>query len=119
MDVYNAALKEWYWFVILGALVAVAFCPLFLKAKCPNCKRRQLKSVDVNPDTRRMLEAPQQRGYLTFYRCDACDARVLQELSRPYEDASDNCWDAAFDPALVTAALAQDRRSSALTAADR
>lgn len=102
MDVYHAAMKEWYWFVILGALVAVAFCPTFLKEKCPRCKKRSLKTVDVDTEIRRQLEQQEQRAFLTFYRCTACSAKLVRERTAPHEDATEPRWAGAFDKARVT-----------------
>ncbi len=104
MDIYHAIMKEWYWFVIVGAIVSMAFTPTFLKAKCPKCKKRNLRTVDLDQQTRVGIQDREKRAYLTFFRCNSCGARLMRELTAPYEDASDSRWNAAFERALVTIA---------------
>jgi len=97
-------MKEWYWLVIFGALIAVAFVPSFLKAKCPNCKQRKLESVDLDAPIREELEQRESKPFLTFFRCTACGARLMRERTSPYQDASDARWDLAYDSAFKTVA---------------
>jgi hypothetical protein len=101
MDIYHAILKEWYWIVIVGAIVSMAFTPTFLKGKCPKCKKRALKTVDVEQDVRELLQEKENRAFLTFFRCEHCDARQMRELTGAFEDAQDDRWAAAFEPNLT------------------
>jgi transposase-like protein len=87
-EVTQAMLKEWYWIVIWGALIAVAFAPTFLKARCPGCKKRNMKTADVDQDVVREIE-PDAGGFLTFFRCGSCQAKFKRLRTGPFEDASD------------------------------
>src|SRR5262245_31265367 len=105
-DIYHQIMKEWYWLVIMAALVAVAFAPTFLKSKCPRCGKKKLISVDLDQLVREKLESANgNRLFLTFFRCENCLARVFRERTGPFEDASAAEWELAFqehhDSALV------------------
>lgn len=104
MDVYHAMAKEWYWFVIFGALIGIAFAPTFLKAKCPTCKKRKLETVDLEQSVREEIQEREDRPFLTFYKCTACGARLMRERSAAYEDASDIRWSIAYERAVRTIA---------------
>jgi uncharacterized protein with PIN domain len=99
---YHAVMKEWYWLVIYAALIAVAFAPTFLKARCPQCKKRKLETVDLDQRTREDIEHKEEVQYLTFFQCTACGARFLREKTAPYKDASDPRWNLAYDRAFTT-----------------
>lgn len=102
MDIWHQMLKEWYWFVIWGALIAIGFAPEFFRAKCPKCKARQIESVDLDHKIREEIERREQRQFLTFFRCTACGARLLRERTSPYQDANDPRWNLAYDRAFTT-----------------
>ena len=99
-EVAQAMMKEWYWGVILLALIAVAFAPSFLKGKCPACKRRGLRSVDVDRTIVQQVADGESRGaearYTFYYRCDGCGARFKRVRTAPMEDASDSRYDLIF-----------------------
>lgn len=99
---YRLVLKEWYWLVIWAALIAVAFAPTFLKAKCPTCKKRKLETIDLDQRTREDLQHQEHVEFLTFFRCTACGARLMREKTAPYQDASDPRWNLAYERALTT-----------------
>lgn len=104
MDVYHAAMKEWYWFVIFGAIFSMAFAPTFLKSKCPQCNKRKLETVDLDQRIREQLQEQEDKPFLTFYNCTACGARLLRERTSPFQDASDLRWNLAYDNAFATVA---------------
>jgi len=63
-----------------------------MKAKCPECKKRKLNSLE----TLRDYEAPgEERIYNTFYRCDACLAFFKQVNSKPMVVSSHGEYEAA------------------------
>lgn len=99
---YRLVLKEWYWLVIWAALIAVAFAPTFLKAKCPSCKKRKLETLDLDQRTREDLQSKEHVEFLTFFHCTACGARFMREKTAPYQDASDPRWNLAYERALTT-----------------
>lgn len=101
---YGLVLKEWYWLVIWGALVAVSFAPSLLKAKCPTCRKRKLESIALEQGIRQEIEDREGKPFLTFYQCAACGARVLKERSSPFKDASDARWNLAYERAYTTIA---------------
>jgi hypothetical protein len=104
MDIWHAMLKEWYWFVIWGALIAVGFAPEFFRAKCPKCKGRHIEAVDLDQKVREEIERREQRAFLTFYRYSGCDTRLFRERTSPYQDATDPRWNLAYDRAFTTVA---------------
>ena len=81
-------LKEWYWGVIMLALVAVAFAPSFLKALCPQCKKRALRSVDLPDGASDSFAASGIEPFTTFYLCDHCAGKFKRVGSGPLEEAS-------------------------------
>jgi hypothetical protein len=97
-------LKEWYWGVIYAALIAVAFAPTLLKAKCPKCRKRKLETVDIDQRTREELQRREDAQFLTFYRCTACGARLMRQRTAPYQDASECRWKLAYESAFTTIA---------------
>lgn len=95
-EVQQAMLKEWYWGVIVLALVLVAFAPSFLKGKCPGCGKRKLRTVDLqDPELERLYQGDKQT-YTIFFRCDACRSRFKKVRSGPLHDASDQAYEAVF-----------------------
>src|SRR5579884_2312985 len=100
-EVYQMMMKEWYWIVILGALVAVAFCPSFLKGKCPACGKRTLSSVDVHDGViKDLLDSGVSRDELPpftgYFRCAKCSARYKRLRSGPLEEVSSTRFDTIF-----------------------
>ena len=93
----NEILKEWYWLVIFAALVMVAFVPSFLKAKCPQCGKRKLTTVDVDEHVLSHLDQADHKPFLSFYLCEACQARFRRERAGPLKDASQSNWAMIFD----------------------
>ena len=89
-------LKEWYWIVILAAIIMIAFAPSFLKGKCPNCGKRGLKSVDVDGRTLASLAEEDRQPYMSFHRCSACHSRFLRHKSAPLQDAGTDKWNIVF-----------------------
>jgi hypothetical protein len=87
-NIWLAIAKEWYWIVIFAALVLVAFAPSFLKGKCPACKRRSLKSIDVHPEMLAGIDGIDAAQYPSFFSCSACGARFKRFRSGPLQDAS-------------------------------
>ena len=96
-DWTHAALKEWYWIVIVGAIVSLAFAPSFLKAKCPKCKKKALRTVDTDAHLLSHLSEEDRKPFLTFYRCDKCSSRFVRERTAPLADASDARWTSIFE----------------------
>ncbi len=88
MDIWHQMAKEWYWFVIVGALVAVAFAPSFLKGKCPQCRKRGLVSVDLDQVGQEQL-ASFGLSFPTLYNCRKCQARLYRERSGELKAADD------------------------------
>src|SRR5579883_298996 len=95
-DIFQQMAKEWYWLVILGGLVAVAFVPSFLKGKCPSCGKRNLCSVELNEQAPEQLGSKYAGPFMLFYQCQACYRRFKRVRTGPLEDASDACWDVVF-----------------------
>lgn len=105
-DIFHQAMKEWYWFAIVGALVSIAFAPSFLKGKCPKCSKRKLVTVPLDDATTRALAAEgNERQFLSFYTCGGCDAQLLRERTGPFEDATAKSWQQVFNNADDSAAL--------------
>lgn len=102
-DLAHAVLKEWYWGPIMLALILVAFAPSFLKSKCPKCKKRTMRSVEIrNPELEKIHQGDSET-YTMFFRCESCGARFKRVRTAPLEDASDGQYDAVFDVAGGTA----------------
>jgi hypothetical protein len=99
-EVAQAMMKEWYWGVILAALIAVAFAPSFLKGKCPTCKKRGLRTVDADAATvQRVAESESKSAearFTVYYRCDRCQARFKRLRTEPLQDASGSHYDPIF-----------------------
>jgi hypothetical protein len=96
-QLFHQIMKEWYWLVIVGSIVSMAFAPSFLKGKCPCCGKRKLVSVETDSQTRQSLEAQHHtQQFLTFYSCDSCHSRFFRERTGPFQDASAKGWDPAF-----------------------
>ena len=99
-EVAHAMMKEWYWGVILLALIAVAFAPSFLKGKCPKCNKRAVRSVDADRTIVQQVAAGESRSdearYTFYFRCDHCQARFKRVRTAPMEDASDSRYDVVF-----------------------
>lgn len=87
-EVYKAAMKEWYWIVIVGAIIAVAFAPSILKTRCPACKKKALRSVEIDDAMRAQVQTPESNEFLVFFRCDKCGAKFKRDRTAPLEDAS-------------------------------
>jgi hypothetical protein len=95
-EITQAMLKEWYWVVIFLSIVLMAFCPSFLKGKCPSCKKRALRSVDVDNHVLAELNLADAQNFTMFYRCDKCHCRLKRLRSGPLEDAADPSFERVF-----------------------
>lgn len=96
-DIWHQMAKEWYWFAIVGSIVALGWAPSFLKGKCPACKKRKLTSVIIDEQIRNELNTENtNKLFFTFYSCEACHARFYRERTGPLKDASDTRWERAF-----------------------
>jgi hypothetical protein len=95
-EVAQAMMKEWYWPVIVLAIVMMAFAPSFLKGRCPSCKKRALRSVDVDDKVLSELNAADAQNFTMFYRCDNCQSRFKRVRSGPLEDAADPRFERVF-----------------------
>ncbi len=97
-DIWHQILKEWYWFPIVGGIVAMAWTPSFLKGKCPACQKRKLIAVIIDEDIRGELLNTETTNklFFTFYACEACQSRFYRERTGPFQDASDAKWSPAF-----------------------
>lgn len=90
-EIYQAMMKEWYWGVIIAALVAVAFCPSFLKGVCLSCKKRSVTSVDVDDGLIKNLKEAgvamdELPPFTMLYRCTKCGAKFKRVRSGPLEN---------------------------------
>jgi hypothetical protein len=93
--------KEWYWIVIIGAIAALAFCPSFLKGKCPGCRKRALTSFVIDDAAVKKLKdggmaAEDVPPYTNFYRCGRCGGKYKRARSGPLQDASGTAFDTVF-----------------------
>jgi hypothetical protein len=95
-EITQAMLKEWYWGVILLSIVLLAFTPSFLKGKCPVCKKRALRSVDVDNRVLSELNLSDAQNFTVFYRCDNCHCRLKRLRTGPLEPAQDPAFDCIF-----------------------
>lgn len=63
-------MKDFHWFIILGAIMLTPFLPSLLRSKCPKCAKRKMQSLDTLK-----IHAEGEASkftYVTLYRCDAC-----------------------------------------------
>jgi hypothetical protein len=98
-ELTHAMLKEWYWPVIIGALIAVAFAPSFLKSKCPACGKRKLRSFDFDNSAIAVsgFAKDDLPPFTIYYLCDGCHARLKRFRSGPLLEATDQHYDVIFD----------------------
>ncbi len=89
-------MSDWYWYVIVAALLAVAFAPSLLKGRCPGCGKRRLCSVDLDESLSSSLDEDDRKNFLSFYLCEACGRRWRRQRSQPLEDASGSKWERIF-----------------------
>ena len=74
-------MKDWHWFFIFAAILITPLLPVILRDKCPGCKRRKMQSLEtlkVYSDS-----GPETFSYITFYRCDSCQAIFKRNKSGP------------------------------------
>jgi|SRR6185437_2275241 len=96
-DIWHQMAKEWYWFAIVGSIVALGWAPSFLKGKCPSCNKRKLTSVIIDEQTRGDLNVENaNKLFLTFYACEACQSCFYRERTGQLQDASDAKWSSVF-----------------------
>jgi len=81
-------MKDFHWFIVLGAVLITPFLPALLRGKCPSCKKRKLQSLDTLK-----IHAEQEASqftYITLYKCDACKALFKRNKSGALETSSED-----------------------------
>jgi len=71
-------MKDWHWFIVLGSILITPLLPYILRARCPQCGRRKLQSLDTFRS-----EREKEATYITFHQCDHCKCIFRQEKSSP------------------------------------
>lgn len=69
-------MKDWHWFLVFASILITPFLPALMKAKCPECGKRKLNSLDTLRD---YTVSETERIYNSFHRCDACLAYFKQK----------------------------------------
>lgn len=85
-------MKDWHWVLVFASILITPFLPALMKAKCPECKKRKLNSLETMRD---FAATGEERMYNTFYRCDACLAYFKQVNSKPMVTSSHDEYEAA------------------------
>lgn len=67
-------------FVLLAVLIT-PFLPNLLKAKCPDCGKRKLDSVDMGAESEEGRKLAER--YITCFCCRNCQAKFWKEKSGP------------------------------------
>jgi len=87
-------MKDWHWILVFASILITPFLPALMKAKCPDCKKRKLNSLETLRDYT-IPEGESARVYNTFHRCDACSGFFKQANSKPIEKSSHNEYESA------------------------
>lgn len=85
-------MKDWHWILVFASILITPFLPALMKAKCPECKKRKLNSLDTLRDYN--VEG-EERVYNTFHRCDACLTYFKAVNSKPMTVSSHDEYEAA------------------------
>ncbi len=85
-------MKDWHWILVFASILITPFLPALMKAKCPECKKRKLNSLETLRDYSAVEE---ERIYNTFHRCDACLAYFKQANSKPLVVSTHDEYEAA------------------------
>lgn len=88
-------MKDWHWVLVFASILITPFLPALMKAKCPDCKKRKLNSLETLRDYSAETEAEGSRVYNTFHRCDACLSFFKQANSKPMVKSSHDEYEAA------------------------
>ena len=91
-------MKDWHWVLVFASILITPFLPALMKAKCPECKKRKLNSLETLRD---FAAQDQERIYNTFHRCDACLAYFKQVNSKPLVPSSHDEYEAAVREAQL------------------
>lgn len=77
-------MKDWYMVFVFLVIIATPFLPGLLKGRCPECKKKKLEMLEtlcLEPEE--PSEQPKPNGYMTFYRCHACQGFFKRQRSGP------------------------------------
>lgn len=85
-------MKDWHWILVFASILITPFLPALMKAKCPECKKRKLNSLETLRD---YAATGEERIYNTFHRCSACLAYFKAVNSKPMEKSSHEEYEAA------------------------
>lgn len=85
-------MKDWHWILVFASILITPFLPALMKAKCPECKKRKLNSLDTLRD---YSAEGEERVYNTFHRCDACLTYFKAVNSKPMTVSSHDEYEAA------------------------
>ncbi len=85
-------MKDWHWVLVFASILITPFLPALMKAKCPECKKRKLNSLDTLRDYNATGD---ERVYNTFHRCDACLTYFKAVNSKPKVVSSHDEYEAA------------------------
>ncbi|HIA53894.1 MAG TPA: hypothetical protein EYN91_17680 [Candidatus Melainabacteria bacterium] len=85
-------MKDWHWVLVFASILITPFLPALMKAKCPECKKRKLNSLDTLRDYNATGD---ERVYNTFHRCDACLTYFKAVNSKPKVVSSHEEYEAA------------------------
>lgn len=82
----DVIMKDFHWFIVLGAILITPFLPMLLRSQCPSCKKRKLNSLD----TVKIHAEDQASGftYVALYRCDSCHALFKRTRSGALQPSS-------------------------------
>jgi hypothetical protein len=85
-------MKDWQGVLVFASILITPFLPALMKAKCPECKKRKLNSLDTLRDYNATGD---ERVYNTFHRCDACLTYFKAVNSKPKVVSSHEEYEAA------------------------
>jgi hypothetical protein len=74
-------MKDNYMVFVLLAVLITPFLPNLLKAKCPDCGKRKLDTIDFGSESEEGRQFAER--YITGFSCRHCQAKFWKEKSGP------------------------------------
>jgi len=78
-------MQDSYMIFVLLAVLVTPLLPGLLKAKCPNCNKRKLETIEASQTASR-----RPNPHIAHFSCSACQSKFMRDKSGPMQPIPDD-----------------------------